>query len=423
MPGFVGYLKKAYGFNRPYDFNLALPALINAGFFALFLVMVVWGRVTRGPFPFHSERFYFYVYVFAGIVLATLAIGKRWLYWPLLIFFLLEFSLGVWGKGLTPADGGSEFERKFNYHPLLQSTPVPDFRSAGGKLTFAHNSLGMRDTNVAIPPLKTDRLIFVYGGSTTYDTSVSQGHTWVERLNAKLGPPYALFNLGAPGYSTAEHVIQTAFYSDIDGVYPACAVYYIGWNDIRNANLANLDRAYANFHLLSQLGNSRVRRAMNIETVSPLLKLLVKQASYFLDTVPYPNPQRDANAEANANEKLREIFQRNVDTITAINKSRNVKTIVVGQMLNREILAGGKGHKRSHGWLPFVEDGDVWALQSEFNDMLKKNSSEVGYAYIDAGIDKFGPSDFVDSGHFNADGSEKFASSIAEGVRRACPSS
>ena len=109
----------------------------------------------------------------------------------------------------------------------------------------------MRDTNVAIPPLKTDRLIFVYGGSTTYDTSVSQGHTWVERLNAKLGPPYELFNLGVPGYSTAEHVIQTAFYSDIDGVYPSCAVYYIGWNDIRNANLANLDRAYANFHLLS----------------------------------------------------------------------------------------------------------------------------------------------------------------------------
>ena len=416
-------LKKAYGFNKPYDFNLAVPALLNIGFLGLFIIMVAWGLVARGHFTFNSERFYFYVYVFAGIVLATLAIGKRWLYWPLLIFFLLEFSLGVWGKGLTPADAGTEFDHRSNYHPLLQTTLAPNFRTDNGQLTLTHNSLGMRDTGAPIPPLKTDGLIFVFGGSTTYDIWVGQGHTWVERLNAKLGPPYQLFNFGAPGYSTAENLIQTAFYGDINGVYPSCAVYYIGWNDIRNANLANLDRAYANFHLLSQVGNARVRPAMNVVTVSPLLKLLVKQASYFLDTVPYPNPKRDANAQENGNETLRTIFQRNVATITAINKSRNVKTIVVGQMLNREMLNGGKGHKRSHGWLPFVEDGDVWALQSDFNDMLKKNSSELGYAYIDAGIDKFDPSDFVDSGHFNANGSEKFASSIAEGVRRACPSS
>ena len=160
---------------------------------------------------------------------------------------------------------------------------------------------------------------------------------------------------------------------------------------------------------------------MNTVTVSPVLKLLLKQASYFLDTVPYPNPQRDPSAEENGNEKLKTIFQRNVAAITAINKSRNVKTLVVGQMLNREKLKGGKGHKRSHGWLPLVEDGNVWALQSEFNDLLQKNSSEVGYAYIDAGIDNFDSSDFVDSGHFAAAGSEKFASRISEEVRRACP--
>ena len=136
-----------------------------------------------------------------------MAIGRPRLYWPLLIFFLVEFSLGVWGKGLTPADAGSEFDHKFNYHPLLQSTPAPDYRSTSGSLAFAHNSLGLRDTNVPISPLTTDGLVFVYGGSTTYDTSVGQGHTWVERLNAKLGQSYKLFNFGSPGYSTAEHLI------------------------------------------------------------------------------------------------------------------------------------------------------------------------------------------------------------------------
>ena len=36
-------LKKAYGFNKPYDFNLAIPALLALGFFILFIIMVAWG--------------------------------------------------------------------------------------------------------------------------------------------------------------------------------------------------------------------------------------------------------------------------------------------------------------------------------------------------------------------------------------------
>jgi hypothetical protein len=416
-------IKKLYGFSKPYDFNVAIPALLTAAFVFLFLLVTLYGIVVRGNLTLHSERFLFDLYILIGAALIFLAIGRLKIFWPLFVWFLIEFSLGSWAKGLAPFDAGNEFTSNFRYHPLLQSAPVPDFRGSNARLTIVHNSLGMRDTGNPISPLKREGLIFVFGGSTTYDTTVTQGHTWVETLNKNIGPNYKLFNLGSPGYSTAEHVIQTAFYGDISGVYPSCAIYYIGWNDIRNANLADLDRAYANFHLLTQINNTRVRRTQNMATISPILKFVLKQMGSFLDTLPYPSPRMDKAAAEDGNQKLKWIYQRNIATITAINESRGVKTIIVGQMLNRDKIRAGVGHKQSHGWLPFVDDGDVWKLQSEFNDLVKNNADKVGYRYIDADIDKFDPTDFVDSGHFTASGAEKFASRISDQVRRACPSS
>jgi hypothetical protein len=414
-------LKRAYGFSKPYNFNLAIPAMLTAAFAFLFVVVALYGVIFSGYFALRSERFLFDLYILIGLALIFLAIGRRRIFWPLFVWFLIEFSLGSWAKGLAPFDARNEFERKFNYHPLLQSVPVPNFRGDNGRLAIVHNSLGMRDTGNPISPLKREGLIFVFGGSTTYDTTVTQGRTWVETLNKNIGSEYKLFNFGSPGYSTAEHVLQTAFYGDINGVYPSCAIYYIGWNDIRSANVADLDRAYANFHLLTQINNTRTRRTQNLATISPMLKFALKQMSSFLDTLPYPSPRMDRAAAEGGNQKLKWIYQRNIATITAINQSRGVKTIIIGQMLNRDNMRAGVGHKKSHGWLPFVEDGDVWKLQSEFNDLVKNNADKVGYRYIDADIDKFDAADFVDSGHFTAAGASKFAGRIAEDVRRACP--
>ena len=416
-------IKKFYGFSKPYDFNVAIPALLTGAFAFLFLLETLSGIIVRGNFTFYSERFLFDLYTLIGLALIFLAIGRHKLFWPLFVWFLIEFSLGSWSKALAPFGVANDLENNFKYHPLLQSAPVPDFRASDGKMTIVHNSLGMRDTGNAVWPLKSEGLIFVYGGSTTYDTTVTQGQTWVEALNRDIGPKFDMFNFGSPGYSTAEHVIQTAFYGDINGVYPSCAIYYVGWNDIRNANLAGLDRAYANFHLLSQINNTRIRRAMNMATISPIIKFALKQISYFVDTVPYPSPRVDMAAAEDGNQKLKWIYQRNLATITAINQSRGVKTIVIGQMLNRDKLRAGDGHKQSHGWLPFVDDRDVWKLQSEFNDLAKNSADRVGYVYVDADIDKFDSADFVDSGHFTANGAAKFASRISDEVRRACPTS
>jgi len=438
MPLSWSGLKRFYGFAKPYDFNVAIPALLNIPFLLLFLIKL-YGSLLRngrahlegnlgqfGPYAIY-EIYFFYIYVFAGFILFNIFIRKRKIYYPLFIWFSIELCLGVWG--LMPMDSKTVLVHPYDYHPLLQGSPIPDFRGRNRDLSIAHNSLGMRDTGNSPRDVTREGLIFVYGGSTTYDIQVSQGFTWVETLNKLLGNSYKLFNLGVPGYSTSEHVIQTAFYSDINGVYPSCAIYYIGWNDTRNSYISGLDRAYADYGLISQPGNLATRRSMNLLTVSPLLKLFLKTASYFVDTVPYPNPKLDESPAGKANLPLKAIFERNVATIAAINKSRQVKTIVIAQILNKEKLekperVSQKMSASAGNWnayMPFLTSGDSLRVQAEFNDLLKANADKVGYTFIDADIDKFSGSDFVDSGHFSASGAAKFAHRIAEQVRLACP--
>jgi len=95
----------------------------------------------------------------------------------------------------------------------------------GKVLTFSHNSLGLRGKKLTPDDLHKN-LIFVYGGSTTYDVGVSEGDTWVEHLQSDLNNKYTVVNFGVVGQSTEEHLIETAFYTGIVGKKPVCSIYY-----------------------------------------------------------------------------------------------------------------------------------------------------------------------------------------------------
>ena len=389
MTGAWTKIKTFYGFSKPYDFNVAIPALLNAVLFVLVVIKFIgalinnnkariYGPVERNFLTFPSEMFYFYIYIFIGIILLTVFIRNTKLYWPLLIWFSVEFFLGAWGKGLAPFDSRTAFDNRFNYHALLQGVPTPNFKGRNQHLLIVHNSLGLRDFNNSFENLTRNGLIFVFGGSTTYDFAVSQGDTWIEKLNGLLGAPYKLFNFGVPGYTMSQHVIQTAFYGDINGVYPSCAIYYAGWNDIRNGYIAGLDRGYADWFVPSLSQSLRTRPSLNIMTISPLLKLTVRGIAYFVDTLRTVAPTEDESNEGRQNLKLKSIFQRNAATITAMNSARGVKTIFVGQMLNREALKNGHDSERGRNLVPFLKLRDQWKLQAELNDQLRRTPKKWG---------------------------------------------
>ena len=405
------------GMERPYEFPIAIRFLISTCLilFVVSAILICWwtGRLSIG-----SNRFYFAIELLIIFTVSTLLIRIPTISTILLYFGVIELSLAcithigfkfaILDYTLFPnnATFPNVQKRPFRYHPLLVGMPIKNYASASG-LDVRHNSLGLRGPEINLLP--GQNLIAVFGGSTTYDLGVPNGSTWPEQLEKGLGDSYVVANFGVPGYTSVEHIIQTAFLSGLVGIEPKCSLYYMGWNDIRNAHVPDLDSAYANFHLLAQFDNLQIR--ITNESFSPIYTALKP-----LDLVPHAPSFLNLPPEKGTDVQLEKIYKRNIDTLIAINRSRGTKTILVGQILNRQKLVS----ESRYGWLPMVNDKDVWPLQVRFNEILSDQASSVDVLYIDADINQFSDSDFVDNGHFSVSGSEKFAKKLEPNVRAFC---
>ena len=212
-----------------------------------------------------------YFYYIAGLLVAAVLVS-RWprVAWTLLVLTLVELSWGL-GSFATHRDGNENGlllppkaaePQRFRWHPLLQAELVPslDFTSRTG-LAISHTSAGTRGREPRPQEIAAHSVVALYGGSSTYDLGVGEGDSWADHLADGLGRDrYFVVNNGVPGYTSVEHVVQTTFYQNKFDRVPKCAVYYMGWNDLRNAHIPNLDPAYANFHLVAQVDTLSVRR-------------------------------------------------------------------------------------------------------------------------------------------------------------------
>jgi hypothetical protein len=302
---------------------------------------------------------------------------------------------------------------------LLQAVPIPslDFTSPGG-LEIAHTSEGTRGRDPAPGSLANRTVIATFGGSSTYDIAVAEGDTWSDRLEEALGHDgYLVVNHGVPGYTSVEHLIQTAFYQNKFGKPPRCAIYYVGWNDLRNAHLPHLDPAYADFHLPSQVDSLRTRRVGGLQvTISPFLTVQLRLASGAIDTVRISLDPYALEPVSGDDPRLLGLYKRNVEAISAINRGRGVRTIWIGQLLNREQLA----RDGRYGWLPLVRDRDIWPMLQQFNGLLADTSRMLGDLYVDIPAEALAANDFADEGHFTVQGAKRFAQYLAPVVHDAC---
>ena len=315
---------------------------------------------------------------------------------------------------LFPANAaGTAPVGQFQYHPLLQVIPTPNY-SRLHPFPISHDSNGIRGPERTSTELKQQVVIATVGSSTTYEMGVPNGQTWSDDLEQQLGRGYAVINHGVPGYSSVEHLVQTLFYLDTYGVRPHCAVY-LGWNDILNAHVPNLDPAYANFHQVSQI-DSFVRKKPLEVSFSPLARIVNRSLEAVFDTVPFaPNFLNDPPVPG-TDVRLEQMFRRNLEAIAAINKERNIVSIFVGQVLNRARLQS----KERNGFNPLIRDVDVWPLQDRFNSIVKATADSIGVSNFIPPIDEFQDDDFVDTNHFSAKGAAKFALMITPIVKSSC---
>ena len=400
--------------------------LRSAGLLGLLVVagVAIWlARIDELKLGGPRTEYFLYL---AALLVVTILVAR----WPrlsgtLLVLACVEFAWGVGSWALTPPGSPSLLPPvkaeplRFAWHPLLQAEPVPGlaFTSATG-LAIRHSSQGTRGRDPDPARLADSGVVATFGGSATYDIGNGEGDTWSERLDAALrGDRLLVVNHGVPGYTTAEHLLQTAFYPEKFGKAPRCAVYFVGWNDLRNAHIPELDAGYADFHLPSQVDSLKVRRigGSNV-TISPLLTVLARLVSAEVDTVRYAKDPYALPPASGADPAEAVIFERNVRSISAINRQRGTPTIWVGQVVNRERLKGDG----LYGWLPRVRDRDLGPLLEQSNALLERTARALGDTYVALPAAAFGPADFVDEGHFSAAGSRRFAELLAPVVRETC---
>ena len=366
-------------------------------------------------------------FLYLAALFALVLVIARWprLSATLLVLACAEFAWGLGSWALAPPGSPSLLPpvsaepARFQWHPLLQAVPAPAlaFTSATG-LAIRHSSQGTRGRDPDPARLAASGVVATFGGSATYDIGNGEGDTWPERLDAALRDDgLVVVNHGVPGYTTAEHVLQTAFYPDRFGKAPRCAVYFVGWNDLRNSHIPKLDAGYADFHMPSQVDSLKVRRVggSNV-TISPLLTVLTRLVSAEVDTVRYAKDPYALAPVAGPDRAAATIFERNVRSISALNRARGTPTIWVGQVVNPDRLTG----EGLYGWLPRVRDRDLPRLLRESNALLARTAQALGDTYVALPDDAFGPADFVDQGHFSAAGARRFAALLAPAVREAC---
>lgn len=408
-----------FGMAQPYNFSIALPSL--AAFFLLSCVsLMAMGMVATDRLQLGTPRGNFFIYLFALSAIAVVSVRKPKISWAVLALLFIEFSLafvpyfaGKVGIKLSDTLLPAATNSRFEYHPILQGVPKPNYESIlpdGGTLT--HTSFGTRGPQPADDLLANGIIINAYGGSTTYDVAVSDEDSWPNQLSTLLGSNVAVINRGVPAFTSADNLLQTTFYDQVNGRTPTCSIYYEGWNDARNAHIPTPDAAYADTHVLSLVNELQVRKGNGF---TPIMTLLSQMPLIGQDTVPTPTGYVDARPSGQPDQTLNDRFRKNIQSIIAVNNSRNVKTVLVGQILNESVLVG-----EGVGLIPNVPKGNVMEFIAGLNAIMKDEALKLGATYIDANQSSFTTNDFVDEGHFNANGSAKFANQIAPEVKSAC---
>jgi hypothetical protein len=67
-----------------------------------------------------------------------------------------------------------------------------------------------------------------------------------------------------------------------------------------------------------------------------------------------------------------------------------------------------------------VRDRDLWPLQQKFNALLARTAQALSDPYVDLPVGAFSAQDFIDNGHFSADGAKRFVQYLAPIAAEAC---
>ena len=321
-----------------------------------------------------------------------------------------------WLFGMEP---GSP-EGMFVSHPYLVMTPKRGAVRRNGSITISHSASGWRGPDLLNP--KRRKRIVVLGGSSTYCTGVDDADTFPAQLQRQLGDNYEVINLGVPGYSSVEHLIQTALW--FSEIQPDIAIYYMGWNDARNMHLRGLKADYSDFQGPSQLDNLGQQRSWWAQhfalvrlgvTVTRLVRDAILRTPAYQKRYPnVPIAPTETAWTPRVEDRPLQLYRRNVNELVHLCKGQGVTPLFVPQLVNPAALT----HETSYGWLPFVRDKDLPALVDAYNRAMLDVAQADGVSVVtEVRPEAFQPGDFLDYGHFSPSGTRKMAVILEKQIR------
>lgn len=302
----------------------------------------------------------------------------------------------------------------FEEHPQLVGSLIKNANRKSGDLTYSHNSKGYRSDEFSTKKPEGKIRIVTLGGSTTYGVGVNNDETWPHYLAQELGNDYEVINMGVPGYSTAENLIQTELY--LSELHPDLAIYYVGLNDLRNINIENLTADYSDFHRPSLYGAYGLCDNENLPSLASLkLLVLLGQKAGLVETC--PNQQIDVKIKKHQGVDMRalSIYKNNLEQIDSLCKSNGIDVLFVPQTLLEEVLKTGD----YSWWIPYVPTEEMDDMMDAYNTALKAVADSNGVSYASEVLKHdWQKEDFVDLSHFNAEANKKLGEMIADEIRR-----
>lgn len=306
----------------------------------------------------------------------------------------------------------------FEPHPYLVGAPIPGISRTKRGATISHNSWAMRGADFSQEKGPGVFRIVTVGGSSTYNTGVSDSETWQTHLAELLGPQVEVLNLGVPGYSSAEHLIQTAL--QLSDLSADMVIYYVGWNDVRNTNVARLRADYSSFHGRGQYANLGIPLTVwtGPRFALPLMIVQAGQGLGWVNDFHQFRPSDDGTISADVDERALSLYVRNMRLVIALARAQEVPPIFVPQVLNYARWT----RDEPTWWIPFVPAKDVRALMTVYNDALRSVARETSVPYLaDVLSEDWSESDFLDEGHFSPVGQMRFARVLAAGIAPLLP--
>ncbi|MFC2176528.1 SGNH/GDSL hydrolase family protein [Bacteroidota bacterium] len=300
----------------------------------------------------------------------------------------------------------------FEPHPYLVGSLRKGVVQHRDSLTYKHNLRGNRGSEVELEKGINKTRIVTVGGSTTYGVGVNNNETWPSYLSQELGDDYEVINLGVPGYTSVENLIQTALhFSDLD---PDIAIYFIGLNDLRNVNMKNLAADYSDYHapsLYSALGLCNNENVPSLATIK--MGLIVCQRMGLLEACPNQRMKVSGSEQAGVDQRALDLFGRNLQNIVGMCKKQDVRPIFVPQVLLEEVLKTGD----YSWWIPYVPTNELGDMMEIFNGRLREVADQDSILYVSA-VSKHNwqKEDFVDLSHFTRQANAKLANIVADAV-------